>query len=101
MSCGPLNGLLTSSINSQLLGPSLEGLYENSWNPKVASVPLNLNLSSSYQNGLLTSSLQCDNFILYFGEDKTIRNYGYNLQAELSSSMPLELCRPHFNFDLT
>ena len=99
MSCGPLNGLLTSSINSQLLGPSLEGLYENSWNPKLASVPLNLNLSSSYQNGLLTSSLQCSNFILYFGEDKTISTYGYNLQAELSSSMPLQLCRPRFTFE--
>ena len=99
MSCGPLNGLLTSSIDSHLLGPFLTGLYNNSFNPKVASVPLSLNLSSSYQNGLLTSSLQCDNFILYFGEDKTIRNYGYNLQAELSSSMPLELCRPHFTFE--
>ena len=41
MSCGPLNALLTSSVDSQLLGPSLTGLYENQWNPKVASVPLN------------------------------------------------------------
>ena len=99
MSCGPLNGLLTSSVDSHLLGPSLTGLYNNSFNPKVASVSLSLNLSCSYQNGLLTSSLQCDNSILYFGEDKTIRNYSYNLEAALSSSMPLELCRPRFTFE--
>lgn len=99
MSCGPLNGLLTSSVDSHLLGPSLTGLYNNSFNPKVANVPLSLNSSLPHQNGLLTSSLQCDNSIFYFGGDKTIRNYGYNLQAELSSSMPLELCRPRFTFE--
>ena len=99
MSCGPLNALLTSSVDSQLLGSSLTGLYENQWNPKFASVPLNLNLSASYQNGLLTSSLQCSNFRLYFGGDKTMGAYGYNLQAELSSSMPLQLCRPRFTFE--
>lgn len=99
MSCGPLNGLLTSSIDSHLLGPSLTGLYNNSFNPKVANVPLSLNLLPSHQNGLLNSSLQCDNFTLFFGETKTTRNYAYNLQAELSSSMPLELCRPRFTFE--
>ena len=92
MSCGPLNALLTSSINCTVNGPFLSGEFKSTFNKfqdigLIADNTIDVPLA-----GLLTSSLQCDNLILYFGEDKTIRTHGYNLQAELSSSMPLELC---------
>ncbi len=92
MSCGPLNALLTSSIDCTINGPFLFGEFKNTLNKFISITLIADNTIDTPLTGLLTSSLQCDNSILYFGEDKTIRSYGFNLNAELSSSMPLEAC---------
>lgn len=93
MSCGPLNGALTSSVEASVLTLySLGSIYDNEFSPRTPNIDLYFNITSPDHNGFLTSSLQCDTLILYFGGDKAIRKHGYNLQAELSSSMPLQAC---------
>jgi len=95
MSCGPLNGALTSSVEASILSLySLGSIFDNEFNPREANIDLNFSLTASYQNGLLTSSLQCSNFTLPFGDGTTgaLPAYSYNLEAALSSSMPLQAC---------
>ena len=95
MSCGPLNGTLTSSVEASILSLySLGSLYDNEFNIRTPNIDLNFSLTSSYQNGFLTSSLQCSNFTLPFGDGTTnnLPAYSYNLEAELSSSIPLQAC---------
>jgi len=95
MSCGPLNGALTSSVEASILSLySLGSIFDNEFNPREANIDLNFSLTAPYQNGLLTSSLQCSNFTLPFGDGTTgaLPAYSYNLKAALSSSMPLQAC---------
>jgi len=92
MSCGPLNGLLTSSADLDTFGPVLQGFFPQSTNPKFQQVPLECNLEIVFLEGLLTSSLELSNFVLPYGTDKTNLAYSYNLVGELSSSMPFEAC---------
>lgn len=103
MSCGPLNGLLSSSLNlsnSQALllteetqsfyTISLTGIFNNSSvNPKFSSTDLNCSSASSSLAGLLSSSLECENFIMPYGTDTTNLIHGYSLEGKLTSSMQM------------
>lgn len=92
MSCGPLNAELTSSINCTINGPSFFSDFENVSN-KFTTFFLNFTISTERPlGGLLTSSLECDSFHMPFGVDKDNFVHGFNLNAELSSSMPLQVC---------
>ena len=114
MSCGPLNGLLSSSLN--LSNPqalllteetqsfytiSLTGNFDNSTvNSKFSSTNINCSSASSSLAGLLSSSLECENFVMPFGTDTTNLIHGYSLEAKLTSS--LQMCIfPWYNWDLS
>lgn len=114
MSCGPLNGLLTSSLNisstitslltadtQSLYTISLIGNYNNSTiNSKFSATFLNCSSASSSLAGLLSSSLECENFIMSFGTDTTNSIHGYSLEGKLTSS--LEMCIfPWYSWVLT
>jgi hypothetical protein len=114
MSCGSLNGLLTSSLNisstitnlltqdtQSLYTISLTGNYNNSTiNSKFAATFLNCSSASSSLAGLLSSSLECENFIMSFGTDTTNLIHGYSLEGKLTSS--LEMCIfPWYDWVLT
>ena len=100
MSCGPLNGLLTSSIGGSVNGPSLQASFNNTVQTKFSTITLECSKDMAFQNGLLSSYLECENFVMPFGNDKTNTTHGYNLQAELSSS--LQLCiSPWFTWVLS
>jgi len=92
MSCGSLNALLTSSINCTINGPFLSGEFKNSFNKfqdirLIADNTIDVPLA-----GLLTSSLQCDNFLLPFSQAPSILIHGYNLEAEVSTTSSLQAC---------
>ena len=100
MSCGPLNGLLTSSIGGGVNGPSLQASYDNSFQIKFSTIVLECSNNMTFQSGILSSSLACENFVMSFGTDTTNTIHGYSLQAELSSS--LQACiSPWFTWVLT
>jgi len=100
MSCGPLNGLLTSSIGGSVNGPSLQASFNNSFQIKFSTITLECSNNMAFQSGILNSSLACENFVMPFGTDTTNTTHGYNLQAELSSS--LQSCiSPWFTWVLT
>ena len=113
MSCGPLNGLLTSSLSAAssflpILGEETQSIYsialdadyQNNVNQKFNNIDLACGSNISNQLGFLTSSLACENLVMPFGTDITNQTHGYSLQAELSSS--LEGCiYPWFNWFLS
>lgn len=114
MSCGPLNGLLSSSLNyssplaalltedtQSIYTISLTGFYNNSsFNSKFSGNSLNCSSASSSLAGLLSSSLECENFVMSFGTDTTNLIHGYSLEAKLTSS--LQMCIfPWYNWDLS
>ncbi len=92
MSCGPLNALLTSSIDCTINGPFLSGDFINTFNKFIDVTLIADNTTDVPLAGLLTSSLQCDNFLLPSSQVPSILIHGYNLEAEVSSTSSLQAC---------
>ena len=92
MSCGPLNALLTSSIDCTINGPFLLGDFQNTSNKFINITLIADSTIDVPLGGLLTSSLQYDNFLLPSPASSNILIHGYNLEAEVSSSIPLQAC---------